>query len=155
MTKTLKHFSLLFVFIFSMVSAEIKEDQYRLYVTMVDPEFHCFALSNHMICYIPKENWETRTLPEVGTEICFILTYVSLEARCTVPAGWFSSAEYHYVMTLSDGSRWIKKDQEKHVRLGDRVIVSKCKENEYRIVSVDNDEFEIVIPYNPENITKE
>jgi hypothetical protein len=69
MIKTLKHFSLLFVFIFSMVSAEIKED--RLYVTMVDPEFHCFALSNNMVCNIPQKNWETETLPEVGTEIYF------------------------------------------------------------------------------------
>ena len=71
MTKTLKHFSLLFVFIFSMVSAEIKEDQYRLYVTMVDPEFHCFALSNNMICEIPKRHWEKEALPEVGTEVYF------------------------------------------------------------------------------------
>jgi hypothetical protein len=54
-----------------MVSAEIKEDKYRLYVTMVDPEFHCFALSNHMICEIPKRHWEKEALPEVGTEVYF------------------------------------------------------------------------------------
>jgi hypothetical protein len=76
MTKTLKYFSLLFVFIFSLVSAEIKEDQYRLNVTMVDPELHCFALSNNMICNTLKKNWETETLPEVGTEV-----YIKATAR--------------------------------------------------------------------------
>src|SRR5579863_8923319 len=69
MTKILKLFSLLFVLIFSMASAEFKEDQYRLYVTMVDPEFHCFSLSNKMVFHIPEKNWETALLPEVGTEI--------------------------------------------------------------------------------------
>ena len=70
MIKTLKHFFLLFVFMFSMVSAESKEDPYRLYVTMVDPEFHCFALSNNMVFNIPGTNWEIiAALPEVGTEV--------------------------------------------------------------------------------------
>ncbi len=69
MIKTLKHFFLLFVFVFSMASAETNEDKYRLYVTMVDPELHCFALSNNMICNTLKKNWETETLPEVGTEV--------------------------------------------------------------------------------------
>jgi hypothetical protein len=77
MTKILKYFSLLFVFMFSLVSAEIKEDQYRLYVTDIDPEFHCFALSNNMVFNIPKKMWEKVTLPEVGTEV-----YVMDGFRC-------------------------------------------------------------------------
>jgi hypothetical protein len=69
MTKMLKHFSLLFVLMFSVVSAEIKEDPYRLYVTEVDSEFHCFALSNHMVFNIPERNWKADAFPEVGTEV--------------------------------------------------------------------------------------
>ena len=43
---------------FSVVSAEIKEDPYRLYVTEVDSEFHCFALSNHMVFNILERKLE-------------------------------------------------------------------------------------------------
>ncbi len=51
----------------SVIKADL--EKYRLYVTDIDQEFHCFALSNNMICTIPKRNWETETLPEVGTEV--------------------------------------------------------------------------------------
>jgi len=81
MNKTLKLFSLLFMFVFSALSAdpEMEKDKFRsavfekyqLTVTEVDPEFHCFALSNNMVFNIPKRNWEKETLPEVGTEIHF------------------------------------------------------------------------------------
>ncbi len=76
MIKTLKLFSLMLVLIFSMVSAdpETGEDKfrshihekYRLTVTDVDPELHCFKLSNKLVCNILKKNWETDALPEVG-----------------------------------------------------------------------------------------
>ena len=76
MVTFLKRFSLLFVVFFSIVSAEAKEDleKYRLYVTKIDPEFHCFALSNEMVFNIPKKNWETATLPEVGAEVYILPT---------------------------------------------------------------------------------
>jgi hypothetical protein len=79
MNKTLKLFSLLFMLIFSMVSAdtETEEDKfrswvfekYRLTVTEVDPELHCFKLSNKLVYNIPKKNWETDALPEVGDRV--------------------------------------------------------------------------------------
>ena len=80
MIKTLKLFSLMLVLIFSMVSADPKaeEDEFRsiifekyvLTVTEVDPELHCFRLSNKLVCNILKKNWETDALPEVGDIVC-------------------------------------------------------------------------------------
>jgi len=74
MTKTLKLLSLLLLVFFSNIFAESKTDfdRYRLYVAKVDPEFHCFALSNGMVCYTVKKRWESETLPEVGAEIYLI-----------------------------------------------------------------------------------
>lgn len=75
MTKMMKLFSLCAMFLFSSVFAlqdQVDLEKYRLYVTKVDPEFHCFALSNSWVFSIPQQNWETDQLPEVGTEI-FIL----------------------------------------------------------------------------------
>ena len=76
MTKTLKLLSLLFIFICSMTFALSAEDdavnQYRMYVTKVDPEFHCFALSNGMVCNTVKQEWMKEKLPEVGDEIFLI-----------------------------------------------------------------------------------
>lgn len=79
MTKMVKLFSLCIVLMFSPVSAEAEtkeerdrlfiEQIYRLTVTKVDPVFHCFSLSNKLICNIPKKHWETDALPEVGDEI--------------------------------------------------------------------------------------
>lgn len=77
MIKMMKLFSLLFVCMFSIVSADIKEDQYRLTVTEVDLDFHCFRLSNHMVFNIPKRMWEKVTVPEVGAEV-----YVMDGFRC-------------------------------------------------------------------------
>ncbi len=80
MIKTLKLFSLMLVLIFSMVSAdpETGEDKflssihekYVLTVTEVDPELHCFKLSNKLVCNILKKNWATDALPEVGDIVC-------------------------------------------------------------------------------------
>lgn len=216
MTKILKLFSLLLMAVFSAVFADSTVDleKYRLTVTEIDPEFHCFRLSNHMIFNIPKKNWEKVELLEVGTEVylkpigrkvtsrlsceegnlcvCFsknpkkkcmlvwmpkeseehCLTYVSSELICTAPSGWFSSQEYRYVMTLSDQSKWVmKRDGESNFRLGERVIVSRGKEDEFYLINIDrtavrkhvyvhNDAFMwqesvIVKPYVPEQITKE
>ena len=92
MTKTLKHFFLLFMLVFSTVSAETKEDQYRLYVTMVDPEFHCFALSNNMVFNIPEKNWETQMLPEVGAEVFIVDGFRCIpdpKHECVLMFGYF------------------------------------------------------------------
>jgi len=71
MTTSFKLFLMLFLLIFTGVFTEtqIDLDKYRLYVTEVDPEFHCFTLSNQMVCYVAQNNWETDLLPEVGAEI--------------------------------------------------------------------------------------
>lgn len=71
MNKTLKLFSLLFIFSFAAVFADSKVDleNYRLYVTEIDPEFHSFRLSNNIICTVCKRNGVPETLPEVGTEV--------------------------------------------------------------------------------------
>ncbi len=82
MIKTLKLFSLMLVLIFSMVSADPKAEEdkflsntrkkYLLAVTEVDPELHCFRLSNKLVCNILKKNWETDALPEVGDLVVLI-----------------------------------------------------------------------------------
>lgn len=74
MTKTIKLFSLLLMFVFSTVFAESDLDKYRLYVTKVDPELHCFEMSNGMILNTVKKRWKREILPEVGTEI-FLLPF--------------------------------------------------------------------------------
>jgi hypothetical protein len=67
----MKLFFLMLIFSVSCAFTESKFDpeKYRLYVTEVDPEFHCFALSNGMTCYTIKLDWQLEKLPEVGTEI--------------------------------------------------------------------------------------
>ncbi len=82
MSKILKLFSLVFVLIFSIVSAdpETGEDKFRsvifekymLTVTEVDPELHCFRLPNRLVCNIPIKDWKTAILPEVGDRVCLI-----------------------------------------------------------------------------------
>jgi hypothetical protein len=82
MNKTLKLFSLLFMLIFSIVSADSETDEdkfrseisekYRLAVTEVDPELHCFRLSNRLVCNIPKKDWKAAILPEVGDRVGLI-----------------------------------------------------------------------------------
>jgi len=74
MTKTLKLFSLLLMFVFSTVFAESDLDKYRLYVTKVDPKLHCFEVSNGMILNTVKKKWHYETLPAVGAEI-FLLPF--------------------------------------------------------------------------------
>lgn len=74
MTKAVKLFSLLFLFVFSTVFAEPDLDKYRLYVTKVDPELHCFEVSNGLILNTVEKRWKRETLPGVGTEI-FLLPY--------------------------------------------------------------------------------
>ncbi len=82
MIKMVKLFSLCVMFLFSSVFAVgeaslVGLEKYRLYVTKVDPEFHCFALSNNLVCQTLKKNWETETLPEVGAQV-YITNCVSM-----------------------------------------------------------------------------
>ncbi|HEY5234613.1 MAG TPA: hypothetical protein VIJ14_00425, partial [Rhabdochlamydiaceae bacterium] len=65
--------------VFSAVSADTETDEdkfrswvfekYRLSVTEVDPEHHCFKLSNKLVYNIPKKNWGADALPEVGDRV--------------------------------------------------------------------------------------
>ncbi len=89
MAKPLKLFSLLLIFLFSTMVAESKNDldKYRLYVTNVDPEFHCFALSNQMTFCIAKNDWETGNLPEVGTEVSLVPRFTYPDMRYSVSEG--------------------------------------------------------------------
>ncbi len=75
----MKRFSLLFMLVFSSIFAEAKVDleKYRLYVTKVDAEFHCFALSNNLVFTIPQKQWETETLPELGSEV-YVLPAIAI-----------------------------------------------------------------------------
>ncbi|HEX4840013.1 MAG TPA: hypothetical protein VFU89_06190, partial [Rhabdochlamydiaceae bacterium] len=76
MRKMLKFFSLLFTVVFAILAAESATDEnqflstvkekYRLTVTEVDPEHHCFKLSNKLICNLTKRRLEADTLPVVG-----------------------------------------------------------------------------------------
>ncbi len=75
----LKRFSLLFLFFSSAVFADAEMDEekfrlavlerYRLSVTEVDPEMHCFRLSNKLVCNIPKKDWGTDAFPAVGDKV--------------------------------------------------------------------------------------
>ena len=89
MTKTVKLFSLLLMFVFSTVFAESDLDKYRLYVTDVDPEYQCFALSNNMIFCVARNNLETDTFPEVGVEIVLAPWIRHPDARYFVHEGDF------------------------------------------------------------------
>ncbi|HEX4840012.1 MAG TPA: hypothetical protein VFU89_06185 [Rhabdochlamydiaceae bacterium] len=76
MGKTLKFFSLLFAVVFVPLAAESATDEnqflsmvkekYRLTVTEVDPEHHCFKLSNKLICNLTKRRLKADALPVVG-----------------------------------------------------------------------------------------
>jgi len=79
MGKTLKFFSLLFTVVFAVLTAESATDEnqflskvkekYRLTVTEVDPEHHCFKLSNKLICNLTKGRLKTDALPVVGDAV--------------------------------------------------------------------------------------
>jgi hypothetical protein len=145
--------SFLFVLVFSSIFADVDLENYRLYVTRVDPEFHCFELSNNLI--LNTVEWEWEKLPDEGTEIYLKPTvrssqsqeerirdgefytfyyqddrevnvnavWISTQLECTQPAGWFFSAVYENVIELSDGSKWICKNVPKFDK-GDHVVLS-------------------------------
>jgi len=200
MSKTAKFFSLLLIVVFAALSADPgatedqflaeKQERYRLTVTEVDPEHHCFKLSNKLICNLLPKNWETDPLPAVGDEV-FLKTIAAVyNRRWTIPEQgevavlmggsdtvtakqkidvWISGeSEYSLfflgivtssdlikqtsgltketsdsnkeILTLTDGSRWIKKHEKSLNNLseGDRVIVSRFRGDEYRLISLDS-----------------
>lgn len=191
MTKIMKLFFLMLMFVaFDLFGIGDNADleKYRLYVTMVDPEFHCFALSNNLVFHIPKKNWETDCLPSVGSEVYIeslpriiegssydeqgdfnvfssdqkkpnpvlltkdsaqycLLSYDSFEQICSQPAGWIVRAFYQNILTLSDGSKWVRmydgpdtSINEEFIQ-GDRIILSKLKDDEYVIINIDRTRF--------------
>jgi hypothetical protein len=74
MTKIARLFSLLVILFFSSTFAisdnfipnKIDLEKYRLYVTKVDPEFHCISLSNNLVLNIIQKSDE---LPDIGAEV--------------------------------------------------------------------------------------
>jgi len=56
---------------FSVLLADPKVDlnNYRLFVTKVDPDSHYFALSNNLVFGIPETRWATQPLPKEGDEV--------------------------------------------------------------------------------------
>ena len=73
--------SFLFVLVFSSVFADVELEKYRLYVTRVDPEFHCFELSNNFILNTGKRGWGSEKLPDEGTEIYLMPTVRSSRSQ--------------------------------------------------------------------------
>ncbi|HEX4839225.1 MAG TPA: hypothetical protein VFU89_02145 [Rhabdochlamydiaceae bacterium] len=79
MRKMLKFFSLFFMVVFVSLAAESATDEnqflstvkekYQLTVTEVDPEHHCFKLSNKLICNLTKRRLKADALPVVGDVI--------------------------------------------------------------------------------------
>ncbi len=67
----MKRLVLIGMFLISTVLADTKPnlEKYRLIVTAIDPDFHCIALSNNMVFYIPQKKWKTETFPEVGAVV--------------------------------------------------------------------------------------
>lgn len=57
--------------------ADINLNKYRMYVTAIDEDTHCFAVSNGLIFHLVKKHWASKNLPEIGVEIKLI------------PMGWF------------------------------------------------------------------
>jgi len=109
-------------------------------------------------------------MPKESEQYC--LSYVSSEPLCTQPGGWIYTAEYKEVVLLSDGSKWVMvEDALSKFKPGDRVIVSRSKEDNYVIVNIDRTiyiskgevstkaitfyEARHVNPYRPEEMTKE
>lgn len=80
MSKILKLFSGVFLFIVTSLSAEpnLGLDPYTLYVTEVDPETHRLVLSNKIVFQIAQQSWADR-LPEVGAEIRLLPSYRDVE----------------------------------------------------------------------------
>jgi len=79
MGKTLKFFSFFLMVVFAPLAAESATDEnqflskvkenYRLTVTEVDPEHHCFKLSNKVICNLTKGRLKIDALPAVGDAV--------------------------------------------------------------------------------------
>ena len=68
----------------------------------------------------------------------YCLSYVSSESVCIQPAGWVARGVYKNVLTLSDGSKWmLEKDAKVEFTPGDRIIVSKIREDVYMIIDID------------------
>jgi hypothetical protein len=127
MSKTVQLFSLVLIFVVfdlfgigdvvdpiytSVVRTDL--EKYRLYVTMVDPEFHCFALSNNMVFNIPKKNWETTSLPEVGTEVSVYPSVIRLEGRSTYNEQGDFMVKYSQESMEKQTRVWMTRDSEQY-----------------------------------------
>lgn len=117
MTNTFKWFSLLLLLILKTIIGQPKSDldKYRVYVTDIDPAFHCFALSNQMVCYVARNHWMTDPLPEVGAEIRLapkkrnpaltmmeqgeFLAFFSLGILKKLIPVWMTQESYQYFLT--------------------------------------------------------
>ena len=91
MRKMLKFFSLFFMVVFAPLVAESAtdenqflskmEEKYRLTVTEVDAEHHCFKLSNKLICNLTKGRLKIDALPVVGDVVRLFPTLRSYDRR--------------------------------------------------------------------------
>jgi hypothetical protein len=104
------------MFLLSTVFAETKTDldKYRLFVAKVDPEFHCFALSNNMVFNIPKKNWKTESLPEVGTEVYLKPTIRMLEGRSSYKEEGDFVVKFSQDPMKKPVTAWMTKDSEQY-----------------------------------------
>ncbi len=116
MTKALNLFFLLLIFSVSTAFSEFKFDpeKYRLFVTKVDPEFHCFELSNNMVFYSASKCWKCEKLPEVGSEVTLIPTTRNAEDKLSHQ----EEGEFFAVFHIADQKRhllvWTLPESEKH-----------------------------------------
>jgi hypothetical protein len=116
MNKTLKLISLAFMFVFSTVFTEPKaeQDPHRLYVTKVDPEFHCFVLSNNMMFYSIKNEWKTENLPDVGTEVKLLPAERHPEKKNAI----MEEGEFKAIYAIGDRKRslfiWMPPESEQY-----------------------------------------
>jgi len=113
MNKSLKLFSFVLLLIFSVAFGEsrVNLEKYRLYVTKVDPESHCFVLSNGITCCQIKRDWNRKTLPSVGIEIILTnLVSPSEDKRSNQEEGEF--------LALDDNGGqffvWVPQESEKY-----------------------------------------
>lgn len=73
MSKLFRVFFVLFALICSLARADTQNlDKYRVYVSKVDDEFHCIALSNGIICHVIPKKWGSEKFLVAGDEILIL-----------------------------------------------------------------------------------
>ncbi len=114
----------LFLMIFFLIcfplfaEADLNLNKYRMYVTAVDEDAHCFAVSNGLIFHLIKKHWTVKKLPEIGVEIKLI------------PMGWFPEVKSS---NIEEGEFIVLFDNE--TAKNQRVLAWLSPDSEFQYIS--------------------